>query len=79
MFEGKTLLNDVFRIIGAPSEKFDEIRGDSDSLAGLVLESVGIIPKSGEIFEISDYKFKIVTVNKKRIEQILITLPEENN
>lgn len=78
IFEGKTLLNDVFRIIGAPSEMFDEIRGDSDSLAGLVLELVGFIPKSGEVFEFSGYNFKIVTVNKKRIEQILITLPVES-
>ncbi len=76
VFEGKTLLNDVFRIIGATAEKFDGIRGDADSLAGLVLEIVGTIPKSGEVFEFSGYNFKIVTVNKKRIEQILITLPD---
>ena len=77
IFEGKTLLNDVFRIIGASTESFEDKRGDADSLAGLVLEMVGLIPKSGEIFESSGYTFKIVTVNKRRIEQILITIPEE--
>ena len=77
IFEGKTMLNDVFRIIGASSESFEDKRGDADSLAGLVLEIVGLIPKSGEVFESSGYTFKIVTVNKKRIEQILITTPEE--
>ncbi len=77
IFEGKTMLNDVFRIIGASSESFEDLRGDADSLAGLVLEMVGLIPKSGEVFESSGYTFKIVTVNKKRIEQILITIPEE--
>ena len=77
IFEGKTMLNDVFRIIGASSESFEDLRGDADSLAGLVLEIVGLIPKSGEIFESSGYTFKIVTVNKKRIEQILITIPEK--
>jgi len=77
IFEGKTLLNDVFRIVGVSTESFEEKRGDADSLAGLVLEMVGHIPKSGEVFESSGYTFKIVTVNKRRIEQILITTPEE--
>lgn len=75
LFEGKTLLNDLSRVISAPPELFDEARGDADSLAGLVLELSGYIPKVGEIFNSDGYLFKVVTVNKRRIEQILVTLP----
>ena len=63
------------RVISAPPELFDEARGDADSLAGLVLELSGYIPKVGEIFNSDGYLFKVVTVNKRRIEQILVTLP----
>jgi gliding motility-associated protein GldE len=75
LFEGKTLLNDLGRVVSAPPELFDEARGDADSLAGLVLELSGYIPKVGEIFKSNGYLFKVVTVNKRRIEQILVTLP----
>lgn len=75
LFEGKTLINDMNRVIAAPPEHFDDQRGDADSLAGLVLEVSGYIPKVGEIFNSNGYFFKVVTVNKRRIEQILVTLP----
>jgi gliding motility-associated protein GldE len=74
-FEGKTLLNDVCRIIGYDTTTFDEARGDADSLAGLMLELFGHLPpKEAEIHH-HDFRFKIVSVNKRRIEQVLITLP----
>ena len=78
LFEGKTLLNDLGRVVSAPPELFDEARGDADSLAGLVLELSGYIPKVGEIFNSNGYMFKVVTVNKRRIEQILVSLPNPN-
>ena len=78
LFEGKTLINDMNRVISAPPEHFDDQRGDADSLAGLVLELSGYIPKVGEIFNSNGYFFKVVTVNKRRIEQILVTLPTSN-
>jgi len=78
LFEGKTLINDMNRVISAPPEHFDDQRGDADSLAGLVLELSGYIPRVGEIFNSNGYFFKVVTVNKRRIEQILVTLPTSN-
>lgn len=75
VFEGKTLLNDVCRIIGYDTNFFDEIRGDADSLAGLVLELAGRIPKKDTEFYYNDFTFRIVSVNKRRIEQIKITIP----
>ena len=76
IFEGKTLLNDVCRVIGIETGSFDEVKGDSDSLAGLILEMVGEIPAKGTELEYNQYLFKIVSVNKRRIEEIKIRLPQ---
>ena len=75
VFEGKTLLNDVCRVIGIDTNTFDEVRGDADSVAGLLLEIVGFFPKKDAEFHYNDFVFKVVAVNKRRIEQIKITLP----
>ena len=75
IFEGKTLLNDVCRIIGVDTNTFDEVKGDADSVAGMILEIIGHIPKVGQEVVYEQYRFKIVAVNKRRVEQIRITLP----
>lgn len=75
IFEGKTLLNDVCRIVDIDTATFDAIKGDADSLAGLVLEITGQFPKAETLVEYNDFRFKIVAVSKRRIERILLTLP----
>lgn len=76
-FEGKTLLNDACRVMGLETDTFDEEKGDADSLAGLVLEIIGFIPRKGRIIFSGKYRLEIIAVNKRRIEQIKITLPNE--
>ena len=77
LFEGKTMLNDVCRIIGVDTETFDAVSRESDSIAGLLLEMIGFIPKKGREITYEGFKFKIESVSKRRIEQVLITLPRE--
>lgn len=74
LFEGKTLLNDVCRVIGMDTNTFDEVKGESDSLAGLMLELLGEIPRKDTVTKYQTFKFKVVSVNKRRIEQVLITI-----
>ncbi len=76
LFEGKTLINDVCRIIGIDVSTFEEARDDADSLAGLVLELAGIIPRRDTVVDFNGYIFRVTKVNKKRIEEIKLTLPE---
>ena len=76
LFEGKTLLNDACRIVGIDTNTFDEVKGEADSLAGLILEIQGLLPKADSTITYESYQFKIVSVNKRRIEQILFTLPK---
>lgn len=76
LFEGKTMLNDVCRVIGIDTTSFDAIKGDADSVAGMILEMLGQIPKKDRMVEYAGFKFKVTSVSKRRIEEVLITLPK---
>ncbi len=76
IFEGKTLLNDLCRVLKIETTFFEKIRGDADSIAGLMLEIIGYFPKKEAEITFRDYKFQIVAINKRRIEQIKVTLPK---
>jgi len=79
LFEGKTLLNDMCRIIGVPTTTFDEVKNDADTLAGLFLELKGMIPKVGEEVLQEGYTFQAKDVNRRRIKQIKVTLENDPN
>lgn len=76
VFEGKTLLNDMCRVMDLETTTFDEAKGDADTIAGLMLELFGLIPKINAESSYNQYRFKIVSVNKRRIKQVQITLPK---
>ncbi|MEZ4988236.1 MAG: gliding motility-associated protein GldE [Saprospiraceae bacterium] len=78
VFEGKSMLNDVCRIMGIESNSFDSIKGESESLAGLILERLGRIPRKDLEINASTFKFKIMAASKRRIEKILVTLVPES-
>ena len=81
IFEGRTMINDVCKIMDLPTETFDEVKGESDSLAGLVLELAGEIPKVTQVLTSGDFEFTVLEVVKNRIERIRVTIvpqaPEE--
>ena len=74
IFEGKTLLNDVIRILDLDNDIFDEVKGESDSLAGLIIELTGTMPARDKEVRYKNLLFKIVSVSKRRIEKINIHL-----
>ena len=74
IFEGKTLLNDVCRIVGVPTDTFDPVKGDADSIAGLLLEVMGRMPVEEQEARIENFKFKVISVTKRRIERVKLTL-----
>lgn len=77
IFDGKTLIKDALRITGQPSTMFDNDRGESDSLAGLILETTGSIPSPDKEIKIGTITLKVVSVTKRRIEKISVTINEE--
>jgi putative hemolysin len=74
IFEGKTMINDVCKAIGIAADEFDEVRGESDSLAGLVLEIAGEFPQVNEEVESGNYIFIPLEINKNRLDKIKITI-----
>ncbi|MDQ6901860.1 MAG: gliding motility-associated protein GldE [Bacteroidota bacterium] len=74
IFEGKTMINDVCKAMKLPVDTFDKIRGDSDSLAGLVLEIAGEFPQVNTSVVTGPYTFVPLAINKNRIEKVKITL-----
>lgn len=78
IFEGKTMVNDVCRVLNLPVNTFDHLRGESDSLAGLILEIAGEFPKVGEQVISEKFIFTPLEINKNRIEKVKVTLqPKE--
>lgn len=74
IFEGKTLINDVCRIIGEQSDIFDQARGESDSLAGLILEIRGKFPIVNEVIQFKQFEFTVVALEKMRIQKVKLTI-----
>jgi len=77
LFDGKTLLNDMCRILGIKVEVFESVKGESDSIAGLLLELCGQFPRKDAVITYNQFIFKIVSVSKRRIEQVRITIHPE--
>lgn len=73
IFEGKTLINDVCKIMQMDDRQFDEYRGESDSIAGLILEVLGILPIRNQRITIADVVFTVMAVNQRRIEQVKVS------
>ena len=76
IFEGKTLINDVCRVIGIPSDTFDSARGESDSLAGLIIEISGKFAAVNETIRYQQYEFTVLAVEKMRIQRVKLTINE---
>jgi len=74
IFEGKTLINDVCRIIGESPETFENVRGESDSIAGMVLEISGKFPAVNETISFENFEFTILELDKMRIKRIKLTI-----
>lgn len=74
IFEGKTMINDVCRQMELPEDTFDVVRGESDSLGGLILEIAGKIPAVNEVITSGDFEFEILEVEKTRIQTVKVRI-----
>jgi len=72
VFEGRTMLNDVCKAMLLPVDTFDKVKGDSDSLAGLILELSGKIPKVNDMIPCGDFEFTILDADSSRIKKVKV-------
>lgn len=78
-FEGKTSLKDVYRIMDLEDEPFEDVKGESESLAGIILEIEGKIPKKNEKIKVGIYTLTVDAADRKRIKRVKITKEKETN
>ena len=76
IFEGKISLIDFLKIVKGEIDYFDDLKGESDSLAGLVLEVKGRIPKIGEVCKIPPYTMVVESADLRRIKRVKVTINE---
>lgn len=74
IFEGKTLLVDLYRILEIDETPFETHKGEADSLAGFILELAGKIPKKNERIHFEHYTFTIDAADKRKIKRVKITI-----
>lgn len=79
IFEGRLGLDDLKKILDLPEDTFEDSRGDSDSLGGLILEIHGKIPDEGEIIQYRQFEMHVESVSNNRINQVKVVIqtPEE--
>ncbi|MEQ9424194.1 MAG: gliding motility-associated protein GldE [Cyclobacteriaceae bacterium] len=74
VFEGKTSLNDFCKIVGEEANVFDEVKGESESLGGLLLEINSQLPNAGEVLKYGQFTFTINSVDPRRIKKIRVQI-----
>ncbi|GAB1447262.1 gliding motility-associated protein GldE [Bacteroidota bacterium] len=79
VFEAKILINDFCRYMEVDSDEFEEVRKDSDTLGGMLLELNGDLPTLGQEITYGPYTFKVESVDKRRIKRVKVTILHGNN
>lgn len=74
IFEGKILLNDFYKILNIEGNPFEDVRGESETLAGLILELTGEIPSKNQVIEHGNFQFCIESADKRRIKEIRVLI-----
>ncbi len=74
IFEGKTQLHDFCKVLNIAYDPFIDIRGESDTLAGLMLEMAGVIPDKGFSVTLENFMFEIHSVDSRRIKKIRVSI-----
>lgn len=74
VFEGKTTLNDFCKIINEDPAIFEEVKGESESLGGLILEINNKLPRAGDKIKYDRFLFTVVAVDNKRIKRVRVLM-----
>lgn len=79
IFEGRIQLHDFCKVFGIDEDVFREIRGESETLAGLLLELAGEIPQKDQVIKYRNFIFKVEAVDKRRIREVLVERKKKND
>ncbi len=76
VFDGKTLLNDFYKVTELDDELFDDVKGDAETVAGLILELKGGFPRVNDIVHCKGVEFTVLVMDKRRIKEVKAYLKE---
>ena len=79
MFEGKILLNDFLKVLDLEEDFFNYVKGESETLAGLILELTGEIPKKNHVVKYGNFTFTIESADRRRIREIRVEYNQADN
>ena len=74
IFEAKTSLNDFLKVVEGETDYFDNIKGDTDTIAGIIIEKTGTIPKKSEKVEFFPYTFFIESADDRKINKVKVKI-----
>ena len=77
VFEGKTLLSDFCKVLGIDDETFEEVEGDAETIAGLMLEIKGDFPQVSERIDYKNFTFEAVEVDGHRISKVKVIVHDQ--
>ncbi len=78
VFEGKTALIDMYKVLHIDGDIFEANKGDSDTLGGFILEIAGRLPQVNEKIDFNNYTFTIEAADKRKIKQVKISIHHES-
>jgi gliding motility-associated protein GldE len=78
LFDGKTLLNDFFKVTELEDEMFEDVRGEAETLAGLILELKGDFPGINDTVKCKNLLFTVTDMDKRRIKEIKVKIKKYN-
>lgn len=78
-FEAKVMLNDFCKIVGCNDDIFDDVRGEAETIAGLILENTGQIPKPNEVVKCKQFTFTVDAVDNRRIKRVKVNISSDEN
>jgi len=74
IFDGKTLISEVYNALNLDETTFDLVKGESETLAGLVLELAGVIPLVNEVFTYERFDLTVLEIEKNRLQKVKVTV-----
>ena len=78
VFEGKTPLVDFYKVIDIDGKIFEDVKGESDSLAGFIIEQAGKILLKGEKVVFENYSFIVESADKRKVKRIKVVIEPKN-
>lgn len=76
IFEGKTSIHEMCKALAIPADYFDEVKGENESVGGLMLELNHLLPRQGEVISFGKFLFTMVSVDSLRILRVKVTIQD---